>query len=188
MYTISFPEYEYEEIETTATCSDPGTTLYKCSKCGREMSVRVDKSGHDYMVVEKCDPTCKELGKQTKKCKNCGDEIEEDIPTLPHVYGDWVETTAATVDHDGEETRVCIYCGHEDKKAIKFLEGMDMTYLEFNMDKAEYDINSFDDFRLYFFSALLNMKESLKLNIKMNFDEFNESNLTKNSSFSVKVE
>ena len=72
-------------------------------------------------------------GKATVKVKTLdgsGLSVSRSIKVLhTHVWGDWEETTPATTEADGEETRTCSGCGETETRAIPKLEHEHDLYL-----------------------------------------------------------
>ena len=67
--------------------------------------------GHTYEAIgDAIEPTCESDGRTAgKKCSVCGTVFENQtaINKLGHKWGAWQVTTSATVDAEGEETRIC---------------------------------------------------------------------------------
>ena len=78
----------------------------------RETKV-IDALGHTEEVLERVEPTCTQTGlTEGKKCSVCDVILEEqnEIDALPHTPGEWVVTTPATCETDGERLAQCTVC------------------------------------------------------------------------------
>lgn len=86
---VSLPAagHKYEEtVMTSATCTEGGVSVYKCTVCGDEYTAETGPLGHDYETVSYKEPTCCESGCTVYRCKRCNDEKEEIIPALGTVH------------------------------------------------------------------------------------------------------
>ena len=82
-----------------ATCTAPKT----CSVCE---ATEGEANPHNWS-----DATCT----APKTCPDCG--ATEGEPTA-HIFGDWTQTTAPTVEAEGEETRTCSACSHSETRPV----------------------------------------------------------------------
>ena len=79
--------------EVAATCSAEGTKAYwTCSECGKLFS---DAEGKTEIAAP------------------------EKIDKIPHTWGEWTVTKAATCTEDGEESRTCSVCGETESNVIE---------------------------------------------------------------------
>ena len=85
---------------------------------GYGVALKVTECAHDYDAVVTA-PTCTERGYTTHTCSLCGDSYTDtEVPVVEHTWGDWTVKTAATVDAEGVEARVCSVCDKEETRAI----------------------------------------------------------------------
>jgi len=57
------------------------------------------------------EPSCAP-GEESRTCSHCGFVQTEVLPAVSeHQWGDWEESIAADIDHEGQETRTCSLCG-----------------------------------------------------------------------------
>ena len=64
----------------TDSCTEPGTKVTKCRKCGEVRSEEeIPAQGHDWEVVSEKKATCKEQGTQNLKCK-CTQDLITNMP------------------------------------------------------------------------------------------------------------
>ncbi|MBQ9762506.1 MAG: hypothetical protein IJV82_05450, partial [Oscillospiraceae bacterium] len=93
-----------ETVIEKATCTETGTKVVSCSKCGltEKVTIEIDESTHDYgsYVVTK-EATCTEAGSKSKTCSGCGKVYTKEIAATGHSYGEASCTEAAT----------CTVCG-----------------------------------------------------------------------------
>jgi len=66
--------------------------------------------------------TCTETGLGMYECKFCGYLETKEIPTLPHPYGEGVETKKPTLTAEGEISYTCTVCGDVKTEAIPVLK------------------------------------------------------------------
>ena len=82
-------------VSKPATCTETGTKISKCTKCGAGGIYVIPKLGHNWK-----DATCT----SAKKCTRCGETKGE---KLGHDWGSWKTTTAATCTKEGIKERKC---------------------------------------------------------------------------------
>ena len=101
---------------TSVTCAAGGKEIYKCNKCGKEITVNVP-AGHDFsdMNVIRA-ATCTEKGLSERKCNRCGYEATEETDALGHSFSAYVYNNDAGATTDGTETAVCSVCGEKDTR------------------------------------------------------------------------
>ncbi len=79
-------------VSSPATCEEDGTESRACTKCGKEESRSVPKTGHQGQPMQDVAPTCTEAGSVGgEQCKFCGKVLEEPtpVPMLGHSFGEW---------------------------------------------------------------------------------------------------
>ena len=95
------------EQSTEATCTEDGTKVSVCSRCGDKQSETVTAKGHTPGTPTMQEPTCTESGKSITKCTVCGEVIQtEDLGELSPATGhqntthkDAVPATCNSVGH-----------------------------------------------------------------------------------------
>ena len=81
--------------ETKApTCTEDGEEKRVCS-CGASETAVKPAHGHDYMVVDKVDPTCHSNGSITFVCKVCEDVFEEILDATEHIYEETARSSSS---------------------------------------------------------------------------------------------
>lgn len=108
------------EITTPATCTTTGVKTYTCTVCRGTKTETIAKKSHTLETIVAIEPTCETDGiKAHYKCSECNklfadvlgtvEMTSEDIidPATGHDWGEWLETTPATVDNEGVKTRIC---------------------------------------------------------------------------------
>ena len=107
----------FQMVERDSDCSNPGRTLYACSRCGYQEELDEplpDSSKHVYgdQVVEK-QPTCTEPGYTVIRCTICGIVLGEDwVPAATgHTRNGGTVTAKATCQHEGTIAYACTVCG-----------------------------------------------------------------------------
>lgn len=98
-----------------------------------EWKTAIHRIGGDLEWVARCtdgespgasedkDPSCTESGISCAVvCKICGELIKERevLPALGHEYGEWVELTPPTTEHEGLRERTCSRCGQVEQEAL----------------------------------------------------------------------
>ena len=93
--SIIFPspaecEHTYaEKIMTSPTCTQKGTVLYVCTKCGDSYTDAIDASGHDWLMVDSIPDELDETGEiatpgyDLYRCSICGEEYKDYTRTGP---------------------------------------------------------------------------------------------------------
>lgn len=103
-----------------ATCTEPGSRDYVCSKCGAVLESEViPAKGHDWSKwsVTKA-ATCTVAGSQTRTCSACkATEIDEILPA-GHDYGPWQTVRESTCQEPGLRRRYCQVCKTSDDEDI----------------------------------------------------------------------
>lgn len=107
------PEHQHDyqlETEITATCTEPGKRILKCS-CGARQEVDIEKLGHNMVESGRKEATCQEEGYVDHVCTRCNLQGERTVlPKVPH-NPVWEQTIAPQVGVPGEEVQKCTICG-----------------------------------------------------------------------------
>ena len=103
--------HSYQTTTTAATCTTPGSTVSRCTKCGDTKTETIPALGHNSDKKTVKDPTCTAKGTTTYSCSRCGKVMKtEEKAALGHSYGAWVVTTEATTTKEGVRTATCSVC------------------------------------------------------------------------------
>lgn len=109
------------EIETEATCVEPGEKTRYCEICFEEERKAISATGKhawdDWWVD--IEPTCTKSGKKSRYCYECFEEQVKKIPaTGKHDWGSWETVNKPTYYKSGKKVRYCDECGKKQVKAI----------------------------------------------------------------------
>lgn len=110
------------EVQTPATCTEPGTEVQKCTKCGEVVNSRViEATGHTAGAWEvHTAPTCTQPGTEIQKCIVCGAVANtREIAATGHSFGEWETVTSPTCTDKGSEQRVCSVCGYTETRDVE---------------------------------------------------------------------
>ena len=134
------------KVTKEPTCTATGVKTYTCQNDSSHTKTEtLSAKGHDYKSVVTA-PTCEERGYTTYTCANCGDSYKSDYAsalghnygawtdtgdkhervcsrdgkkeTADHSYGAWTVTKPANEQEEGEQTRTCTVCGHQNTEKI----------------------------------------------------------------------
>ncbi|MBE6974635.1 MAG: hypothetical protein E7436_03995 [Ruminococcaceae bacterium] len=121
-------KFDTGEVTKEATCSEEGTRIRTCTRCGEKRTDKIAKLGHQYDAgqVEET-PTCTEEGKLVYTCTRCKTTKSEKIDPTGHAYDDDCDSECnncgetRTVEHNygdywtsdaSGHWHGCIDCGH----------------------------------------------------------------------------
>ena len=95
--------HDYQIISyDSGSCTEGGSATYKCSMCGKTITVDGLAPGHIYYHLKTVtEPTCDKSGVGIKKCASCGEEKEYTLLSLGHNYSNGVTVKAADCNNDG---------------------------------------------------------------------------------------
>lgn len=111
--TIPALNHDWEIVGTsTATCTEPGTTNYKCKRCDATKTENGKALGHDFTVKldDQCvAPTCTEDGMDVYKCSRCDETTDKKVNKLGHDYvkKNTVEPTCTEAGYTNYECSRC---------------------------------------------------------------------------------
>lgn len=99
-------------VEVNAGCTNSGSVLYTCTKCGSNYRSVIPATGHS-LVITTVQPTCTQEGYKMAKCSFCG--MEETLETYPASSHNYVVRTAdlPTCTEGGKSYEFCSDCGSE---------------------------------------------------------------------------
>ena len=111
-------------IDTPATCTDPGSKSHHCSRCTSKSDVTpIEATGHTYSDEWSSDAD------NHWHAATCGHDVKSDVAA--HTWGDWANTTPATVLAEGEDTKTCSVCGATETRPVAKLALEVSTFEEF---------------------------------------------------------
>lgn len=117
--TVTCLEHTWGAWKTTkeATCTKDGSRTHTCTVCGTEATEKISALGHDYTKTV-TPPTCTAKGYTTYTCSR-GDHTYKDDATnkLPHTWGEWTVTKAATCTKTGTTSRACAVCSETETQS-----------------------------------------------------------------------
>ena len=91
---------------------------HECSVCGYKKD---DKESHNIVLWEGREPTCKLIGfTDGLRCSECYyvEKARERLDKTDHTWGDWVVTTPATEETEGEKKHTCSGCDTVETETI----------------------------------------------------------------------
>ena len=114
--------HSYQTSTTPATCTEAGSTVHCCTKCGDTWAETIPPLGHNSDKQETVKATCEAAGSTTYKCSRCGTTVKtETIPALGH-NSDKKTVKDPTCTAKGTTTYSCSRCGRimktEEKAAL----------------------------------------------------------------------
>ena len=108
-------EHDYEVIDSVdATCTEEGSTTYKCSKCGDEYTETEEALGHIEVIDEAVEPTCTETGLTAGvHCSRCEEILTEQEVVKAYGHDEVVvkEVPATCVSDGFTQYTKCHRCG-----------------------------------------------------------------------------
>ena len=111
-------------IDTPATCTEPGSKSHHCSRCTSKSDVTpIEATGHTYSDEWSSDAD------NHWHAATCGHDVKSDIAA--HTWGDWANTTPATVLAEGVDTKTCSVCGKTETRPVAKLALEVSTFEEF---------------------------------------------------------
>lgn len=107
-------DYEYWYGYVEPTCTNPGSTTERCTRCAFVRSFALEPLGHLLdvdSVYNYVKPTCTTDGMQSYTCSRCKEEIvDEVIPATNHTYN-MITVSELTCVDNGIYIYECINCG-----------------------------------------------------------------------------
>lgn len=99
-----------EEI-TLSDCTDAGKVEFTCTRSGctakHKVDLPVNENAHTLKTTVNA-ATCKDKGSVVLSCEKCNDTLKTtELPLVPHAWGEWKVTKAATNANTGIMTRTC---------------------------------------------------------------------------------
>ncbi len=99
--------HNYTTQIISSTCTENGSKIVKCTRCGINQTTVIAATGHDY-TTKTTSATCTVAGKTVKTCENCGDTQTTTVAALGHDYK--TTTTNATCTTAGKVVKTCSRC------------------------------------------------------------------------------
>lgn len=97
-------------VAKNATCTEAGSKVRKCTKCGEEERDILEATGHNYRSSVTKQSTCTSKGVESYTCTRCGHTYTKDIDPLGHNYS--ANTVEPTCTEGGYTTYTCTRCSH----------------------------------------------------------------------------
>ena len=104
-------------VGQAATCINPGTNIYTCSKCNETRTETTPVGEHKYTSRITTQSTCTTEGVKTYTCSVCQGQYTASISKSNHSYTSKV-TTAATCASTGVRTYTCSGCQYSYTESI----------------------------------------------------------------------
>lgn len=102
--------YTIKIAETTATCTQNGLLVLKCTDCEDTISQELALLPHNRTVISDNPASCTTEGSKTLKCSVCGDTITETIPKFPHEVKNYIITKKPSLTAYGKKEGTCDNC------------------------------------------------------------------------------
>ena len=77
--------HEYNSVTKEATCTEGGSTITTCSRCGDSSTTTTEALGHNYTAKVTTEATCTTNGVKTYTCSRCSDSYTESIAATGHI-------------------------------------------------------------------------------------------------------
>ena len=110
-----------EREEHPASCTQTGSWIHRCHKCGASKSVKTDALGHDWKETSRTDATCMAKGVSNQKCQRSGcnatRQVELAINPNNHSYS-WQVTTPSNCGKAGWQKFMCACGSVKDQKEV----------------------------------------------------------------------
>ena len=97
------------KVTKKATCTETGTELFECSRCGDSYTETIAALGHNYKSKVTKEATCEEDGVRTYTCTRCDKSYTKTIEALGHDIE--YDEKEATCTEDGYKKGTCKRCG-----------------------------------------------------------------------------
>lgn len=123
-----------EKAVVSPTCTEPGKKTCVCEYCQDEYTESIPAAGHKIVADAAVAPTCAAKGKtEGSHCTVCNAVVkkQEELPSAGHSFGEWKQTSSATVFEQGTQTRVCKNCDAKETKNTPKLKAV----IELNANK-----------------------------------------------------
>lgn len=114
--------HDFKITEYPASCTQNGSIVSTCKRCGYETSEQIKALGHRFSAKYTTDKkaTCTAAGSKSRHCVNCEKRTNvTSIPALGHSYGkSKTVTQKASFSVGGETAFVCKTCGAKKDKTV----------------------------------------------------------------------
>ncbi len=109
-----------EDSVIEATCTSQKQIKKKCTRCETIEYEKVgDLLNHSWIEDSVIEATCSHPKQRINKCSTCGTtETVEEGSTIPHSFGDWIVSIEPTTEKEGQQTRQCTACDHNENTVI----------------------------------------------------------------------
>lgn len=146
---VAMLPHEYVENRFEATCTEDGLITKKCADCNAVDFETIPATGHDMTKVDAFAATCENKGSnEYYVCNDCGKAFKdvdgligttaeaEAIPTLDHVFTNYVNDENATCTANGTETAKCENCDATYTREIADSK-LEHTFVEYDRKDAK---------------------------------------------------
>ncbi len=125
-----------EQVIENATCTSKQKIEKKCSRCGTtEYLESGDLIAHTWEKDTIVEATCSHPKQTINKCSKCGTtETIEEGNAIPHKFDDWIITTEPTTEKEGQKTRKCTVCNHNEHATILKKSPLSILGMTYNID------------------------------------------------------
>ena len=104
--------HELKQVSAkSATCTEAGKKVWKCTSCEENESISSPALGHDFELVNSTASTCTDNGREEFKCTQCDEGYVDVLPLINHEYDDYKVTNPPTCTLNGAIEGVCKLCG-----------------------------------------------------------------------------
>lgn len=112
-------ESKTQTVTKEPTCTEEGEEQVICDECGETVGTNpIGELGHLEKWVTTENPTCTSDGLRKLVCERCNAELEtENIPMIPHEFGEWNIVTEASCTGSGLQERVCVNADCTEKES-----------------------------------------------------------------------
>ena len=175
LYSNCEHDFLYEEIK--ATCTSKGYTIVTCSKCKyHKKKDYINALGHEYSFIEKVEATCEHEGYSKYECIRCKDiQLKDKVSIKEHEFKEWEIVKEASEYESGLEVQKCINCDYKNERIIAPILNSNLEAFIFEYDDNKiYEFNSFDELKLVFDSAIINLSKGFKCKINYEINDFNK--------------
>ena len=109
-------EWKLQSVRKEPTCTEAGTGVYRCTKCGKTKTDTVKALGHKWGKWQTVkEPTCGKEGSESRSCSRCGKKQTRSVPpTYKHKWK-WQTVKEPTCGEEGSRRQICSVCKLQNK-------------------------------------------------------------------------
>lgn len=120
-------DYTLKSILVDPTCTEAGSGIFVCTRCGEEAIRSISALGHNHVYNRTIEPTCLDEGEEIYSCTRCGDEISKSITALGHDFTGTYQHIDPTCVDSGSDSYQCIRC---EECSVTTIEALGHNYSE----------------------------------------------------------